>query len=420
MLLAPGVDAAGVYVPMTRGRDTNTLHVVAVDQQDARQQFIEAMTREAGDRGLDTAKEALATQIRGLDLTDDNRSPSVRLIDDLKTRTPDLGPAEAAFRQKWMGVLDQRVQELERRERVIQAAGQRKQWAEDWVASGKTTPTEARAAVTDATAERDAAQKALEAVRRDQQRHLADVQSGTSRELWQEITRARLAEEAVVRANVFQKLSARNTSREVTADVEQKIGSPLPQPQDRGDWVQNRARDAMKAAQTDAAPALDAATNRVTAAERALTERADTHKRVTAEWAQVVDRRKDPTAGLSPEVQRAQRASQAAPSARPATTKAQDPLDRYVTRDQRETFAARDLPQARERVERTSRYIDRFDQATPEQRVGMIERAATRAAEQAKTAEAKVREARQQAERTRRSYTPPHLGDRDRGHDLER
>jgi thymidine kinase len=419
-LLSPGVDAAGVYVPMTRGRDTNTLHVVAIDQKDARQQFIEAMTRESGDRGLDAAKEALATQIRGLDLTDDTRSPTVRLIDDLKTRTADLAPAEAVFREKWMGVLDQRVHELNRREQVVQGAEQRKQRAEDWVASGKTTPMQARAAVSDAVTERDAAQKALDAVRRDHQHHLADVQSGTSRELWQEITRARLAEEAVARANVFQKLSARNTFREVKADVEQKIGSPLPQAENRGDWVENRARDAMKGAQTEAAPVVDAATARVAAAERVLTERQDTEKRVSAEWAQIIDRRKDPTAALSPELQRAQRASQTAAPGRPATTKPQDPLDRYVTLEQRESFAVRDLPQARERVENTSRYIDRFDQATPEQRMGMIERAATRAAEQAKTAEAKVLEARQQAERTRRSYTPPPLGNRDRGHDLER
>ena len=419
-LLTPGVDAAGVYVPMTRGREANTLHVVAVDQADARAQFVEAMTRESGDRGLDAARKTLATQTRGLDLSSDTRSPTVRLIEDLKTRTPDLTPAEAVFRERWMGVLDRRVHELERREAVVRGATERKQRAEDWVASGKPTPEQARTAVTDATTERDAARKALEVARRDQQHHLSGVGGDTRTQLWQEINRAHDAEQAVGRANVFQKLQARTAFREVKADVEQKIGGPLPHPQDRGTWVENRAREAMKTAETATAPVVTAAANRMSTAEQVLAERQEAQKRVTAEWAQVIDRRNDPAAGMAPEMQRAYRAAQDSQAETRRLFKMGDPLDRHVGREERETFAARDLSPARERVEKTSHYIDSFDHATPDQRTGMIERAAARAAQQEKTAAEKARQEYQQAQRARRSYTPPHLGDRDRGHDLGR
>ena len=419
-LLTPGVDAAGVYVPMTRGREANTLHVVAVDQADARAQFVEAMTRESGDRGLDAAKTALATQTRGLDLTGDTRSPTVRLIQDLKTRTPDLSPDEAVFREKWMGVLDRRVHELERRESTVRGAAERKQRAEDWVASGKPTPQQARAAINDATAERDAARRALEAAKRDQHQAIGGVGEETRTRLWQEITRARLAEEAIARANVFQKMHARTVFREVKADVEQKIGGPLPQPQDRGTWVESRAREAVKAVEAATAPPVAAAATRLTVAEHVLAERQDAQKRVTAEWSQVVDQRKDPAAGMAPEMQRAHRAAQDSQAETRRLYKMGDPLDRYVIREQRESFATRDLAPARDRVEKTSQYINRFDHATPDQRGNMIQLAAGRAALEQKAAAAKARQEYEQAQRTRRSHTPPHLGDRDRGHDLGR
>jgi hypothetical protein len=59
-----GLDAAGVYVGMTRGREANLLHVVAADVDEAREQFASAMERDRADRGLAhaarTAREAVA------------------------------------------------------------------------------------------------------------------------------------------------------------------------------------------------------------------------------------------------------------------------------------------------------------------------------------------------------------------------
>ncbi|MGP5307063.1 MobF family relaxase [Brachybacterium alimentarium] len=76
-LLSEATSAAGVYVGMTRGRQTNRLHVVAEDMADARAQFIDAMERDPADRGLDHATRQAAEAIRGL-----TADGPVRLVTD--------------------------------------------------------------------------------------------------------------------------------------------------------------------------------------------------------------------------------------------------------------------------------------------------------------------------------------------------
>ena len=65
-VLSEATSAAGIYVGMTRGRETNRLHVVAEDMAEARVQFIEAMKRELADRGLDHATAQAVEAVRGL------------------------------------------------------------------------------------------------------------------------------------------------------------------------------------------------------------------------------------------------------------------------------------------------------------------------------------------------------------------
>ena len=65
-VLSDALDAAGVYVGMTRGREANVLHLVAEDLTDARVQFIEAMQRDRADRGLDEATGRAREAVRGL------------------------------------------------------------------------------------------------------------------------------------------------------------------------------------------------------------------------------------------------------------------------------------------------------------------------------------------------------------------
>ncbi|MET4637707.1 MobF family relaxase [Mycetocola sp. 2940] len=65
-ILGDAMDAAGLYVGMTRGRNSNRLHLVASSFDDAREQFIRAMERDRADRGLTHATAAARESIRGL------------------------------------------------------------------------------------------------------------------------------------------------------------------------------------------------------------------------------------------------------------------------------------------------------------------------------------------------------------------
>ncbi|WP_448257453.1 MobF family relaxase [Microbacterium aurum] len=65
-VLSDALDASGVYVGMTRGQETNRLHVVAADVDDAREQFVVALERDRADRGLVAATRAARESVAGL------------------------------------------------------------------------------------------------------------------------------------------------------------------------------------------------------------------------------------------------------------------------------------------------------------------------------------------------------------------
>lgn len=65
-VLSEAMDAAGVYVGLTRGREANVLHLVAADADDAREQFTNALTRDRADRGLEKATQKAAAAVAGL------------------------------------------------------------------------------------------------------------------------------------------------------------------------------------------------------------------------------------------------------------------------------------------------------------------------------------------------------------------
>ena len=68
-ILSDALDAAGVYVGLTRGREANRLHIVAADLGDARGQFTAALDRDRADRGLTEATRRAQAAVSGL--TDD-------------------------------------------------------------------------------------------------------------------------------------------------------------------------------------------------------------------------------------------------------------------------------------------------------------------------------------------------------------
>ena len=65
-ILSDSISAAGVYVGMTRGRTSNLLHIAAADMAEAHDQFINTMTRDRADRGLDAATRQAIQDVTGL------------------------------------------------------------------------------------------------------------------------------------------------------------------------------------------------------------------------------------------------------------------------------------------------------------------------------------------------------------------
>lgn len=64
LLLTRATDAAGAYVGMTRGRHSNTVHIVADNPEQARDQWIEAAGRNRADLGLEHARHTATNEAR--------------------------------------------------------------------------------------------------------------------------------------------------------------------------------------------------------------------------------------------------------------------------------------------------------------------------------------------------------------------
>lgn len=99
-LLSDALDASGVYVGMTRGQQTNQLHVVAADLDDAREQFAAALERGRADRGLAAATQAARDAVASL--TDDG---PVRLVNAERARLTEQIEHAERHAEKWEQVL---------------------------------------------------------------------------------------------------------------------------------------------------------------------------------------------------------------------------------------------------------------------------------------------------------------------------
>lgn len=68
LLADDGLSGGGAYVGLTRGRESNTLHIVAEDTDAAREKLAQIMETDQADRGLDQARRNFAEQTKGLQL----------------------------------------------------------------------------------------------------------------------------------------------------------------------------------------------------------------------------------------------------------------------------------------------------------------------------------------------------------------
>jgi hypothetical protein len=101
-LLSGSLDAAGLYVGMTRGRNVNVLHIVADSLDEARDLFIDALERDRADRGLQVATADAQAAIAGL-----AAYGPVKLVNDERERVAQLivGAEQEAARWDHASVL---------------------------------------------------------------------------------------------------------------------------------------------------------------------------------------------------------------------------------------------------------------------------------------------------------------------------
>jgi len=97
-VLGDALDASGVYVGMTRGREAKRLHVVAGNLDDAREQFVLALERDRADRGLTRATAIAQEAVTGLAV-----DGPVRLVNATKARLRQQIQAAEHFAQASTG-----------------------------------------------------------------------------------------------------------------------------------------------------------------------------------------------------------------------------------------------------------------------------------------------------------------------------
>lgn len=101
-VVSDGSSAQAVYVAATRGRAHNALHIVAGDRADARDLFVTAMGREAGDRGTQAAIKAAERDVEGVVLPDsyDPELRAARQAAEERVHQSEVRAWEAA-RDRW-------------------------------------------------------------------------------------------------------------------------------------------------------------------------------------------------------------------------------------------------------------------------------------------------------------------------------
>jgi len=327
-ILTDATSAAGVYVGMTRGRESNVLHIVAKNLADARAQFIEAMERDRADRGPAEATRRAVEEVAGL-----VENGPVRFVNDEIAALDKRAAAAEAQAARWQQVSDRETEVRERARAAEQTARQRA----EQVRAEVTAPfvSAARGALTEWEQAGAAEQEASEQVRAVS---------------WFGKRRARDAHE-----------NARARTREARQQVTNEWGEPPKWNEGADAWVARVTRPLIENdprvidAEQERRAARDAMLSRP---ERAQTARLAAFARVFG--AETVSRNRQAYLGTNP----ARQAASAAQTARQARKEAEllrsrTPAEAVARIEQ--TRAAQAAREA-QRVERERARLHDFDQ----------------------------------------------------------
>jgi conjugative relaxase-like TrwC/TraI family protein len=231
--------AQAIYVAATRGREHNALHIVAGDRAEARDVFVTAMNREAGDRGTEAARVAAQRDLEGVVLPQTDY--------DAQTRADRLAAEERVFQ------------------------GQMRAWEsarDQWQSRHPETPVEeypaaaaaAETAAVEATQARESLERdtAAEGVKSGEQKWSADYAA------------VERAEEAAESASMFRRQAAQKDAEKAREGFEARHNvAPAPDASEAQRAAWERA-----AVAPGASPQLDAAR---AAEQKAIAQRAQLH-----------------------------------------------------------------------------------------------------------------------------------------------
>jgi len=118
VLMSMSTDAAGAYVGLTRGRHSNTAHFAADTIDQAREQWIEASSRNRADLGLDQARHAALNEARNYretPATSEGEPSTARAAEQTRPRlrrvpsTRQAAPARRSFADRMRDVVTEAV-----------------------------------------------------------------------------------------------------------------------------------------------------------------------------------------------------------------------------------------------------------------------------------------------------------------------
>ena len=225
VFLESSMSGGGAYVGATRGREDNTIHIVADDLEDAKAQFVTTLTRDRADRGLDQARTELAQQLPKHIMA---IPPRVReYIDNMSQR---LTRVEGELR---------RLQPLAEHRAKAQAFQQRHETtaAQAWGEAERV--------------QQSAADKAAELETAREQLHRQNLKQLRS-DITREVSELQAKEQRVRDAGFLTRIKAKHAARTHRAALEDRYGVALPGTDDerfkhpmRGydyEWVHNVAQ----------------------------------------------------------------------------------------------------------------------------------------------------------------------------------
>lgn len=285
VLLEEGMSGGGAYVGATRGREDNTLHIVAEDADEARVTFTRIMGTDRADRGLDQARTDLAEELAGLDLT---------------PVTPEPAPQLSERVQRYVERLEDRRERLEGYAEYVKPLHDYRQRAEDF---GTRYGTTLKQAAGDAQAAERQAREAHQAAQAVYQQRHAEIYQQAKNEVGHQMQSLQTQEGHARDAGFLDLKGHKTAAQQQREGLEAQYGLEVPRGKRRikhqhwtedHNWVQQVAKNMTNEALPADPRVLQAQENAHQAAEHAQ-RAAETRERITGLWQDQVGDKPDVT-----------------------------------------------------------------------------------------------------------------------------